>query len=62
MGLELHEKAWALHHHRPEFTLTYPNLRPHPVTDETQGVPKKEQVGYGVKGTSDYFFFFFFAC
>ncbi len=24
MGLELQDKAWALHAHRPEFTLTYP--------------------------------------
>ena len=46
MGMELHEKAWALHHHRPEFTLTYPDLRPHPIP-ETDGVPKKEQVRIG---------------
>lgn len=29
MGMELHEKAYNLHQHRPEFTLTYPDLPPH---------------------------------
>ena len=28
MGMELHDKAWALHQHRAEFTLTYPDLSP----------------------------------
>ena len=28
MGLELHEKALAVHRHRPEFSLTYPNYDP----------------------------------
>ncbi|GAX78780.1 hypothetical protein CEUSTIGMA_g6217.t1 [Chlamydomonas eustigma] len=28
MGVELQDKAWAVHYHRPEFTLTYPNVKP----------------------------------
>jgi hypothetical protein len=40
MGVELQDKAWAINYHRPEFTLTYPNIKPIRAIGEV-GIPAK---------------------
>ena len=45
MGFELHDKARAVHSSRPEFSLTYPNMKKPP------SLQVSEQGGWGQCGT-----------